>query len=134
MQKFNTENYDATMDNLSPALLSRITQVRSDEADGYINTEMADRHIRAIIGFATGKAKDIDWSRRYAACDGIYRIGAHINNISEFVSRKMFDQGGDFPLGTSLDAADAGRIIAMLEAAKASLDEIEGSVTILCAS
>jgi hypothetical protein len=46
----------------------------------------------------------------------------------------MFDQGEDFPLGTSLDAADAGRIIEMLEAAKASLDEIEGSVTVLCAS
>ncbi|MBV5330468.1 MAG: hypothetical protein JZU65_23010 [Chlorobium sp.] len=125
-------------EDLSPATLAEIAEIRASEAEGRINKEMAERHIRVITGFATGKGVNVsmktDLTQMMIAHNGISRIGALLSIISENISHKTLDPENGCPLEcATIDSDDAYNIVNLLEIANTALDEICAALTVLCA-
>ncbi len=127
-----------TAENLSPATLAKIAKIRASETEGRINKEMAERHIRVIIGFATGTgvtvSKKTDLTQMAIARDGISRISALLNIISENISHRILDPDNLSALDLStIDSCEAYNIVNLLELADTTLVEVSNALTVLCA-
>lgn len=127
-----------TAENLSPATLAKIAQIRSSEADGFIDKKTAERYIRVAIGLATGGSivfsKNIDRIQLMAVREGLSTIYTLISIASDIIYQRSFDQNNGSPLeSTTLDTCDAHNILKLLDIADSRMGDVENALTLLCA-
>lgn len=127
-----------TAENLSPAALAEIAEIRADEAEGRIDKKTAERYIRVTTALAMGKrvkvSEEIDFDQMMNAHNGLNKIGALLITISENISHKTLDPEDGSPLEcATINSYDTYIINELLKIAIVTLSEIDNTLMVLCA-
>lgn len=136
----NTKNttQQETAENLSPITLAEIAAIRARETMGYLSNEVAERHIRVIIGQATGNgvpiSKNIDKNQLFSVIEGMATTRTLLSIAADIIFQRSFDPANGRPLqSTTLDTSDAHHILKLLDIADSMLEETEYPLTVLTA-